>query len=462
MIEILFITFIILGTISFFTKNRKSYENIQILFSCFLLLLVLCIYILDLPATYLLPQYFFLDYLNIILLTVISIIFFGVTVYEIKNNQIIKGHKKEYNICLFGFIFSMLGALLSKHLALLWVFIELTTVFSTFLIWSDRSKKSLEAAWKYLFICSVGVSLAFVGIILLSLSAGNLFFDELYTNTGNLSAFWLKISFVFMLVGFGTKMGLAPMHSWKADTYSQAPEHISALLASCLVNIAILPIFRIFKLMDLAGLNLFASNLLLLTGFLSLLFSALYLIQVKNYKRMLAYSSIENAGIIMIALSLSKPGLIIALIHIISHSFAKASLFLSATTISQIYKSDKISDVNNLLIKAPKLALIWILSFLAIACLPPFLSFVSEFYIIKSFLINKQYLHLIMFLSLTTFIIYRLALQVFKMSFNGSNKEIYPASIKVQYISFVFILILIISTFILPKILFSIFPVGVL
>ena len=462
MIEILFFVLIIFSLVSIIKPSKTVQKVIQLSYAFLLFGLNLSIYLFDLKASYLLQEYFFFDLINKILLFVMSIIFLGIIIHQTQDScdETIKP-KTEYTACLLAFVFSMTGALLSRHLAMLWVFIEATTLSSTFLIWYDRSKRSLEAAWKYLFICSIGIALAFVGIILLSMGTSShhsLFFEDLWANAALYSPFWLKISFIFMLVGFGTKMGLAPMHTWKADTYSQAPTHISALLASVLFNVAMIPVFRIFKMMKLAGLETYASNILMITGFMSLIFSAYYMIKVKNYKRMLAYSSIENAGIIMIALSLGGFGTIAAVIHIISHSFTKAFLFLVAGNIERLYKTPVISEVKGLISKSSFIGTMWIVGFLAIACLPPFLSFISEFNLMKAFVFKAYYLQLTAFLVLTTIIIFQMGKAIFMMSFASTEKgqlKIYTLKRLSVIVLIVFISIVLIGGLYIPDYIYE-------
>ena len=165
------------------------------------------------------------------------LLFAGIAVFNTK----FFSHDKEENnrqivftIYLLIFIGSMAGVILTTHLALLWVFIEATTLSSAFLIYYYKTRTSMEAAWKYLFICSIGIAIAFVGIILLSMGLGNVnsfFFEDLVINAKLINPFWLKLAFPFILVGFGTKVGFAPMHTWKPDAYAEAPSPVSALLS---------------------------------------------------------------------------------------------------------------------------------------------------------------------------------------------------------------------------------------
>jgi hydrogenase-4 component F len=283
---------------------------------------------------------------------------------------------------------SMAGALLSNHLALTWVFLEATTLAGAYLVSFERERGSLEATWKYLFICSIGVSLAFVSLILLTLAGKpcpSLFLDELYANASALDPFWLKMALAFAVAGFGTKAGLAPMHAWLPDAHSEAPAPVSAVLSGALLNAALLPLFRILKLTELAGIGRYARILLAATGFLSVLVCAAFALRVRNYKRLLAYSSVENIGIVAIGAGLGGIGALAAMLHAAAHSFSKASLFLTAGTIHERYHTKKSDEVRALGSRDPLAASLWVASFVAISGMPPFPSFLSKFLTVKSF-----------------------------------------------------------------------------
>lgn len=285
------------------------------------------------------------------------------------------------------FVVAMTGVILARHLALLWVFVEATTLSSALLIYFERRKASLEAAWKYIFICSVGIALAFVGIILLSIGASSvssLFFSDLGRRAGEINPFWLKMAFSFILVGFGTKIGVAPLHAWLPDAHSEAPSPISALLSGALLNSTFLGLLRVHGVMVHAGLQDFSRILLFVTGFLSLLVSAAFLLQTANYKRMLAYSSIENMGLLFLGTAIGPAGLYAALLHSAAHSLSKASLFLTSGSILSLYGSKAIGDVRGLLRREPRTGWLWIVSFLAVAGFPPFPTFLSKFLLVRA------------------------------------------------------------------------------
>ena len=187
-------------------------------------------------------SFFAVNNRNVVFLAIMSIVFMAVAIYNngyIKNDHEDKSKVRHYTYMVLLFVLAMTGAILSTNLGVSWVFIEGTTLASAYLIYYHKTKHSIEAAWKYVFICSIGIALAFVGIILLAFATGNLnslYYEDLYKNAMMFNPFWLKLSFVFILFGIGTKMGLAPVHFWLPDAHAQAPSPISALLSATLLN----------------------------------------------------------------------------------------------------------------------------------------------------------------------------------------------------------------------------------
>ncbi len=373
--------------------------------------------------------YFQTDHLNIWFLLILATVYLGVSIFNIdflKHNDASPRSQALYFCNLLLFVASMAGVILSTHLALLWVFVEATTLSSSYLIYFSRSDASLEATWKYLFICSIGIAIAFMGIIFLSMGlAGNdsLFFNDLYMKAGAINPFWLKLSYPFILIGFGTKVGFGPMHAWLPDAHSESPSPISALLSGTLLNAAFLGIIRVNKLMDIANMGHYVSDLLILIGFISIFVSAVYIISIKNYKRMLAYSSIENMGIIAISLGIGGAGLFAALLHLAAHSLTKAAFFLTSGNILHRYKTKSICEVRGLLKQDPATGWLWIFCFAGIVGLPPFPLFISEFLIIKTMFMNGQIVIAILFFLLLTIIMAGIGRAVLRMSFGNVISE---------------------------------------
>ena len=376
-------------------------------------------------------KYFGVDSSNIVFLAVLSVVFLAVAIYNngyMKHEQTEPRRLRHYAYMVLIFVLSMTGAILSNNLGLSWVFIEATTLASAYLIYFNKTKNSIEAAWKYVYICSIGIALAFVGIILLTVSTGNLnslAYNELYANASGFNDFWLKLSFVFILFGIGTKMGLAPVHFWLPDAHSESPSPISALLSAALLNSAFLVILKVFKITVLAGCEDYARTMMLVMGFLSLFITAVFLYHINNYKRMLAYSSVENMGILAIGTAIGGIGVYAALLHMIGHSLIKSSFFMTSGNGLEIFKTKKIKSVTGILKTDKKTGWLWVLSFVGIVALPPSVLFVSEFLMIKAMFYFHQYALCVLFVILLTVIMFGLAKAVIKMSFGlpHSDKE---------------------------------------
>lgn len=293
--------------------------------------------------------------------------------------------------CLLLFLAAMTLVTLSQHLGLLWVAVEATTLASAPLIYFHRHHRSLEATWKYLLICSVGIALALLGIFFLAVAATSpgtaavsLVLKDLLSEAPHLNPLWLKAAFVLMLVGYGTKMGLAPFHSWLPDAHSEAPSVASALLSGALLNCAFLGILRIHQICVASGLADFSERLLLVLGLLSMAVAAIFITGQVDYKRMLAYSSVEHMGILAVGVGLGGAGLFGAMLHVVNHSLTKAMLFMVAGNLLAVYRTKAAKDVSGALRVLPVSGSLWILGLLAITGSPPFGPFLSELAILKA------------------------------------------------------------------------------
>lgn len=432
MVELILIFPLIASIILIFTKTVKL--NIFFVMSYAILHLFISIYCgfngnyKDITSN-IFDTYFKVDNLNVLFLLILSIVFLGVAIYNcgfVKNKEMHRHDLKYYSLAVLIFVFSMTGAILSTNLGSAWVFIEATTLASAYLIYFNKTKHSIEAAWKYVFICSIGIALAFVGIIFLTIATGklnSLFFDDLYANASILNPFWLKLSFVFILFGIGTKVGLAPVHFWLPDAHSEAPCPISALLSAALLNSAFLIILKVFKLMEMAHIDHYAKILLVTMGVLSLFVAAVFIYNINNYKRMLAYSSIENMGIIAIGTAVGGVGIYAALFHMIGHSLIKSSFFLTAGNILKLFKTKKISSISGILKVDKTTGWLWISCFIGITGLPPSPLFISEFLLLKALVVKNHFVIVIVLLVLLTIILFGIAKIVINMSF-GQEKII--------------------------------------
>ena len=299
--------------------------------------------------------------------------------------------------CLLFFLSAMTLVTVCQHFGLLWVGVEATTLASGPLIYFHRHHRSLEATWKYLLICSVGIALALLGNFLLAVAAGAggegdsaLVSSNLLKHAGQLDPIWLKTAFLFFLVGYGTKMGLAPLHMWLPDAHSEAPSLVSALLSGALLNCAFLGILRAHRLCVAAGEGAFSGGLLVVFGLLSMAIAAVFIIRQTDFKRMLAYSSVEHMGILALGVGLGGAGVYGAFLHAFNHSFTKAALFLAAGNILAAYRTKRIADVRGVSRLLPVTGALWIAGFLSITGSPPFGTFLSEFTILKAALDQDQ------------------------------------------------------------------------
>jgi len=293
--------------------------------------------------------------------------------------------------CLLLFLAAMTLVTVSQHFGLLWVAVEATTLASAPLIYFHRQHRSLEATWKYLLICSVGIALALLGNFLLAVSTSSpghestpLLLGELVRNAPYFHVPLLKGAFLFLLVGYGTKMGLAPLHTWLPDAHSESPSMISALLSGALLNCAFLAILRALQVCTAAGQAAFCQELFVWFGLISMAVAAVFILGQSDYKRMLAYSSVEHMGILALAIGLGGAATFGAMLHAVNHSLTKAALFLVAGNILAAYGTKSTTEVSGVIRVLPASGLLWVAGFFAITGSPPFGPFLSEFTILKA------------------------------------------------------------------------------
>jgi len=297
-------------------------------------------------------------------------------------------------LCLLG---TMTLVTWARHLGLMWVAIETTALCTAPLIYFNKTPQSIEATWKYLLIGFVGIAIALLGTFFLayaSLHAGmepTLVFSELVRRGPHLSKPWLHAAFVLMLIGYGTKMGLAPMHTWKPDAYGAAPGAVGTLLAGGVTSCAFLCILRIYQICMAAGDVAFISPMLLFMGLFSMAVAGVFMVNQQDYKRMLAYSSVEHMGILILGLGLGAPALFGTLLHMVNNGLTKGILFLSAANIHRSYGSTHTDTVRGAWQRLPISGALFMTGFLAITGSPPFGPFISEFSILNAGFSSGQF-----------------------------------------------------------------------
>lgn len=290
---------------------------------------------------------------------------------------------------LLAFLASMTTVGLSHHLGLTWVAMEASTLATAPLIYFNHNARSLEAAWKYLLIGSLGIALALLGTFFLALSGSgpggpsSLLVEELVAAGPALSRPWVKAGFIFLLVGYGTKMGLAPLHSWKPDAYGEAPGVLGALLAGGLTNFAFLAVVRVFQVTRAAGEGAFARDALVALGLFSIGLAAVFVVGQKDFKRMLAYSSVEHMGILALGIGLGGSAAGGAFFHSLNNGLTKGVVFLSAGNIHRAFGSKTTDEVRGAARILPVSGPLFLAGFLAVTGSPPFGPFFSEFAILN-------------------------------------------------------------------------------
>jgi hydrogenase-4 component F len=327
-----------------------------------------------------------LDAAGTVVLSTNSLLFLACAVYA---QGYLRRRSDRDNRVFVGGLLVLLSALtavsLAQHLGALWVAVELTTLATAPLIYFNRNARSLEAAWKYLLLCSLGIALALLGTFFLALAGTgpggprSLMLGDLLRAGRALEAPWVRGAFVFLLVGYGTKMGLAPFHTWKPDAYGEAPGLLGALLAGPVGASAFLILARVQQVMRAAGEDRFAGAALVSLGLLSMAVAAVYVASQRDLKRMLAWSSVEHAGVLALGLGLGGAAVAAAWLHVAASGLTKGVLFLSAGNIHRAFGSKLTDDVRGAARRLPISGPLFLLAFLAASGSPPFAPFLSEF-----------------------------------------------------------------------------------
>jgi hydrogenase-4 component F len=298
--------------------------------------------------------------------------------------------------CLLGFLGMTTLVVCSQHLGLMWVGVEAATLTTAPLIYFNRTPRSIEATWKYLLVGSVGIALALLGSFFLAYASlggdSSLLFSDLLLRADRMDRSWLRAAFVLLLVGYGTKMGLAPMHTWKPDAYGEAPGVVGALLAGGLTNCAFLALVRVFHICAAAGEGVYAGRLLVFFGLFSIAVAAVFMVGQRDFKRMLAYSSIEHMGILVLGVGLGGSGIFAAMLHMLNNGMTKGVLFLSAANIHRAFGSKSLDQVRGAIRRVPLSGTLFLFGFFAITGSPPFGPFVSEFLIVSRAFAAERFL----------------------------------------------------------------------
>jgi hydrogenase-4 component F len=352
-----------------------------------------------------------LDALGKVVLSLLSTLFFLCACYAPGYLALrIDRHNRVFCANLFVVLAMMTLVSLSHHLGLMWVAIEATTLASAPMLYFNHNTRSLEATWKYLLISSVGIALALFGSLFLAYSSlkvdmkSTLLFDRLIEDAPKLSPPWLHAAFVLLFIGYGTKMGLAPMHTWKPDAYGEAPGLVGAILSGGVTSCAFLAVLRIYQICRAGADAEFARELMIFIGLLSMAIAGVFMVRQRDFKRLLAYSSIEQMGILVLGIGIGGAAVYGALLQLINNGLTKGVLFLSAGNIHRAYGSKTTDRVRGAFQRVPISSTLFLAGFLAITGSPPFGPFVSEFTILNSAVDSGQFLVSGLFLLLLSII----------------------------------------------------------
>jgi hydrogenase-4 component F len=361
------------------------------------LLAALSLFLIDRPEPGL---YFFVDDLNIVFIVINSFVGFTTSVFsagyiahEIETGRLTPVYVRFYHAMFQTMMFGMNLAFISNNIGLMWVAVELATLSTVLMVGIYRTHEALEAAWKYFILASVGIGLALFGTILVYMAAqpvmgeglGAMVWTELIQHAARFDPALFNVAFVFLLLGYGTKVGLAPLHAWLPDAHAEGPTPISAVLSGLLLNVALYALLR-FKILLAASPEAISPGPLMVTmGLTSLIFAAFMLYRRRDIKRFFAYSSIEHMGIIVFAFGVGGPLANFAgLLHMAMHSLTKSAIFYGVGRIAQVKGTQQMANIAGLTETHPWLGWGLVIGVVAIAGLPPFGIFMSEFLIVSS------------------------------------------------------------------------------
>lgn len=391
-------SFVFAALISLVTARRSIIESVSVIAASLAFASALFIAIKVAAAGVYVPfRFFSVDALGAIVLLIVAGIGLATVVYSVpyfqkETAKNIVGFKRvrQYYVLLNLFIAALFCAITVSNPIFAFVFVEATTLSTALLISFYNKPSAIEAAWKYLIINSVGILLGFFGTLLYFINPssmgvnGSISWQLLAANAAQINPLIARISFVFVLIGYGTKVGFAPMHTWKPDAYSKAPAPLGAMLSGAVLPAAFLIILKFRKITDLAIGPLFGQKLFIIFGLLSIVIAAVIMLTAKNYKRLLAYSCVENAGVIALGFGFGGLGTFAAILHLIYYSCVKVILFFSAGNLLLKYSSSRIINIKGALGILPVTSVLFISGFLMVTGLPPAGTFLTKMFILSA------------------------------------------------------------------------------
>lgn len=364
-----------------------------------------------------------------LLLVVVSLFVFVHSKAYLKENTL-----KEYRLyfCLVELLITAItGVYFANNIAVTWIFLEATTLCAAGIIYHRRDNQTLEATWKYVFVCSTGIAMAYLGILLFSSMAQGATLD--YASLGHEltrgNPLFLKIAFLLVLCGYSCKMEIFPLYTIGIDANFAAPSPASALISTGLVNAGFLAIFRIYRMLAASEIFPWVCSVLLLAGIISLAVGALFLRRTNHYKRFLSYSTVENMGIVAIALGIGGVGVWAALFHVVSHTLIKSSLFLQMAVARQVYDSYRINRLGDYMQINKVGAIGLLMGAVMVLAFPPSPLFLSEVMIFKSIFTEGKWWIAAIMLILMCVVIYTVSARIIRLCYQPNQEDLHPTRV---------------------------------
>ena len=354
------------------------------------------------------------------MLPAVSVLFLCCAIYGVKYLAVrTERPNRVFVACLLAVLGLLSAGHQARHLGLLWIATEAVTLAAVPLLHFNGTPRAFEATWKYLLVGGTGIALSLLGSFCLGYASlhgggsGDLTFVGLTAHGPGLSRPWVLTAWVLLLAGYGTKMGLAPMHTWKPDAYGEAPAIVGAVLAGGVTTVAFVALLRIRAVVAAAGEGMVVDRTVLLIGLFSMLVAALFLLGTRDFKRMLAYSSVEHMGILAIGAALGTAGVWAAIFHVWNNSLTKGALFLSAGNIRRAAGARTMDEVGGMAALTPRSAAIFVTGMFAVTACPPFGPFFSELRILRAAFANGQAWAAAVFLGCLLFVFFGITRVVF-------------------------------------------------
>ena len=376
-------------------------------------------------------EYFSLDSLSILMMAALAIVLLPVLIHSIIYFHDFKanaGQKAVYYAALFVLTAALALGYMSNQIAMTWVLTEVTTLAAGILIYHHREELALEAVWKYVFVCAISVTFIFIGILFWSLAlydcgTADLSYANLMAHSKEMNPFWLRMGYIFIFCGYTAKMGLFPMFTAGIDAKDNAPGPAAAMLSSVLVNLGFVGIFRAYAVVAGSESAQWGRILMLVTAMLTLFIATTYMVKIRNYKRMLAYSSIEHSAIVILGLCFGKMGCVFAMLHLLMHTFVKSGLFLHYNQLTKVYGTKMMDKMGGYLQLNPFGAIVLLLGLFSITAIPPSGMFMSEIGIFSAMIESGHWWLVVVMALFLTVLIWAICKSIIQLVFHPMSPE---------------------------------------